>query len=215
MSDAVVAQDGKRVRTGRKASARREELLQTALELFATNGYHDTGVRDIADRVDILSGSIFHHFKTKESILEALMVPYFDSLLSRCSAVEDAGMPASEAVVQLINGTVATISEGLLQARVVTRDWTFIAKTFPEIAESVARADRIWMTVIEQGVHEGEFRSDVGPRTTYHMLRDAISGMANWYSPDGAMTPSEISRVYSSIFLNGFTKRVPPAARKR
>src|SRR5690606_24421106 len=51
----------------------RGKLLQTAAHLFRSKGYERTTVRDLAGAVGIQSGSIFHHFKSKDEILKAVM----------------------------------------------------------------------------------------------------------------------------------------------
>src|SRR5690606_40888752 len=48
-------------------------LLAKAAHLFKEKGYERTTVRDIAREVGIQSGSIFHHFRSKEDILYAVM----------------------------------------------------------------------------------------------------------------------------------------------
>ncbi|MDX1451850.1 MAG: TetR/AcrR family transcriptional regulator, partial [Oleiphilaceae bacterium] len=48
-------------------------LLHQAARLFREKGYERTTVRDVASAVGIQSGSIFHHFKSKEAILKAVM----------------------------------------------------------------------------------------------------------------------------------------------
>ena len=51
----------------------RGKLLQTAAHLFRSKGYERTTVRDLASAVGIQSGSIFHHFKSKDEILRSVM----------------------------------------------------------------------------------------------------------------------------------------------
>lgn len=52
----------------------RGRLLKEAARLFRDKGYERTTVRDLAAAVGIQSGSLFHHFRTKEEILKAVMV---------------------------------------------------------------------------------------------------------------------------------------------
>jgi TetR/AcrR family transcriptional regulator, cholesterol catabolism regulator len=197
----------RRARANRE-SPRRAELLRIALELFATEGYHNTSVRDIADRAELVSGSLFYHFKSKESMLEDLVAPYFGKLLTGCmDVVSREERSASEAVVGLIEVTIATICDGMLEARVAEREWSVIASTFPEVAASVEMVDRIWLTVINRGVEDGEFRSDIDPKVTYFMLRGALSDTVTWYSDSGTRSAFDIARVYSSVFLGGIQKR--------
>jgi AcrR family transcriptional regulator len=51
----------------------RRLILDTAAELFSTQGYAATGLRQIADRVGIRTASVYYHFASKERILEAIM----------------------------------------------------------------------------------------------------------------------------------------------
>jgi len=55
-------------------SGARGRLLTEAARLFREKGYERTTVRDLAAAVGIQSGSLFHHFRTKEEILKAVMV---------------------------------------------------------------------------------------------------------------------------------------------
>lgn len=58
---------------------RREEILQTAAQLFASSGFR-TSLADIADACGILPGSLYHHFDSKEAIVVELVHRYHDDL---------------------------------------------------------------------------------------------------------------------------------------
>ncbi|GAC1401410.1 MAG: transcriptional regulator AmtR [Mycobacterium sp.] len=51
----------------------RAEILDAAAELFTLRGYANTSTRGIADAVGMRQASLYHHFATKDDILEALM----------------------------------------------------------------------------------------------------------------------------------------------
>ena len=57
----------------RPGATAREEILDAAAELFTTQGFANTSTRSIADAVGIRQSSLYHHFKTKDDILEALL----------------------------------------------------------------------------------------------------------------------------------------------
>jgi len=50
----------------------RNQILQTALELFSTRGYFNTSVQDIRRTANVSIGSIYHYFQNKEAIAKAL-----------------------------------------------------------------------------------------------------------------------------------------------
>ncbi len=66
--------------SGRTPISRRDELLVVASGLFAERGLRTTTVRDIADAADILSGSLYHHFDSKETMVDEILRSFLDSL---------------------------------------------------------------------------------------------------------------------------------------
>ena len=64
-------------------ATRRDELLQLAAAMFAERGLKATTVRDIADSAGILSGSLYHHLKSKEQMVEEVMRDFLDWLFAR------------------------------------------------------------------------------------------------------------------------------------
>ena len=61
---------------------RRAELLGIAAELFAERGFRNTTVRDIADAAGILSGSLYHHFDSKEAMVDELLDTFQQELFA-------------------------------------------------------------------------------------------------------------------------------------
>src|SRR3954447_7168061 len=64
-----------------KPSERRADLVRIAAELFAERGYRATTVRHIGDAAGVLSGSLYHHFDSKETILDELLSSYLNELV--------------------------------------------------------------------------------------------------------------------------------------
>ncbi|AQA04799.1 TetR family transcriptional regulator [Mycobacterium sp. MS1601] len=65
----------------RPGKTAREEILDAAAELFTTNGFSSTSTRAIADAVGMRQASLYHHFATKDDILDALLAGTVDAPL--------------------------------------------------------------------------------------------------------------------------------------
>lgn len=75
-NDAVTSAGPGRPRSqqpSRPGATARDEILDAAAELFTTQGFANTSTRSIADAVGIRQSSLYHHFKTKDDILEDLL----------------------------------------------------------------------------------------------------------------------------------------------
>ena len=68
------------------ADVRREELLDTALRLFAERGYHDTSVQAITDAAAVAKGLFYHYFSSKEDLLDELAVREADRVFAAVHA---------------------------------------------------------------------------------------------------------------------------------
>lgn len=68
-------------RTVKSADARQNEILDTAQTLFYTKGYENTSVRDIIDDIGIAKGTFYHHYNSKEELLDALIIRLLDQSL--------------------------------------------------------------------------------------------------------------------------------------
>ena len=60
-------------RVVKQADVRRNEILDAAQYFFYTTGYEQTSVQDIIDQVGIAKGTFYHHFASKQDVLDALI----------------------------------------------------------------------------------------------------------------------------------------------
>lgn len=50
----------------------REKILDVSFQLFAKKGYEKTSIQDIVNALGMSKGAIYHHFSSKEEILESI-----------------------------------------------------------------------------------------------------------------------------------------------
>jgi len=81
----------------RPGETAREQILDAAAELFTTRGYASTSTRAIAEAVGIRQASLYHHFATKDDLLEALLIDTVTSSLPVAEALLAVPAPDSEA----------------------------------------------------------------------------------------------------------------------
>jgi AcrR family transcriptional regulator len=165
------------------ASNRRADIIRVAGELFAQRGYRATTVRDIRDRVGMLSGSLYYHFKTKDEILHELMTAYEDDLLSNyASAVEESGDFRSTLRCLLRAGLRAVVDypneTGILHAEL---KYFTASGDFDYIRKMMRRIEDLYVSAIQSGIAAGEVRPDVDPALIYRMVMDVLKSASFWY----------------------------------
>lgn len=90
------------------ADTKRARILEAALELFSTKGYHGTSMQQLAAAAGVSKGLLFHHFTDKAQLLAALI----DDLQRRLAPeVPPAGQDPRDAFIQLIDRVVAHLTQ--------------------------------------------------------------------------------------------------------
>ncbi|MGG4393647.1 TetR/AcrR family transcriptional regulator [Paenibacillus thiaminolyticus] len=91
------------MRVVKKADERRNEILDAADELFGQKGFDGTSTNDILERVGIARGTLYHHFKSKEDIMDALIERYSVRLLGAAQeSAADKSIPIVERIIRVV-----------------------------------------------------------------------------------------------------------------
>ncbi|MBT2760548.1 TetR/AcrR family transcriptional regulator [Paenibacillus sp. ISL-20] len=91
------------MRVVKKAEERRNEILDAADELFGQKGFDGTSTNDILEKVGIARGTLYHHFKSKEDIMDALIDRYSDGLLDGAQGIAaDKTIPVVERIIRVV-----------------------------------------------------------------------------------------------------------------
>ncbi|EST36550.1 TetR family transcriptional regulator [Streptomyces sp. IMTB 2501] len=188
---------------------RREELLATAAEVFAAQGYNATTVRKIADAAGMLAGSLYYHFDSKESMLDEILSTFLDELWARYDAVLASGLGPRETLEALVTESFREIDRHRAAVAIYQKESKHLLDQprFRYLTDSQARFEKAWLGTLERGVAAQVFRADLDIRLTYRFLRDTVWVAASWYRPGGQHSPEEIARQYLSMVLEGIAVR--------
>jgi AcrR family transcriptional regulator len=201
----VTTADAVRAGPNRNGSERRDEILAIAAELFAERGFAATTVREIADAAGILSGSLYHHFDSKESMVDELVRGLLDRLGDAYRRIAATAGDPPQMLRALVREAFAAIATERATVAVMVNEWNLFV-TFPRFAylrDVEEQTEFIWAGVLARGAATGAFRADLDSRMLYRMLRDAIWVSVRWYRPDGPDGPQQIADAYVDVLLRG------------
>jgi AcrR family transcriptional regulator len=196
-------------------SARRAEIVAIAGELFAARGFANTTVREIADAAGILSGSLYHHFDSKESMVEALLRDFLDRIGRTYDAIASRGDDPVTTLRALVRAAFGALATDHAAVSVMLNEYNVLVPyaRFAFLRDAVEATERLWVDVLDAGMRAGDFRADVPADTVYRFLRDAIWVSVRWYRPDGPQRPDDIAADYLTVLLGGLATRRPTTRR--
>ena len=181
----------------------RGKILRVAAYLFQQQGYTRTTVRDIATLVGIQSGSLFHHFKTKDEILLAIMyeaICYNTARLEHAIAQHTQVLEKIKALIlaelQSINGDTGSAMA------VLVFEWQTL--TTAQQAPLLSMRDyyeNIWLDVLAKAQAEGVIQH--APFIWRRLVGGAIAWTVTWYKPSGSMSLDQLSEVLLQMGAGG------------
>ncbi len=192
--------------------SRREELLTIAAGLFAERGFKNTTVRDIADAAGILSGSLYHHFDSKESMVDELLDTFQTELWKKYDAIEASDASPKQKLESVVRASFEAIGEHRNEVAIFQSDGLYLAtfERFGYLIERNRKFRTLWTGLLEAGVASGELRADLDVALVYRFLRDTVWVAVRWYRPGGALTPADVADQYLSILLEGISQNGAP-----
>ena len=194
------------VRTDRQAD-RRRQILEAAVKVFARNGFHTSRVGDIAEEAGVAYGLVYHYFKSKEELLETIFRDTWTQMLARINEVQEAGVPAPEAVRQVTALLLRTWRRDPDLVRVLVREVTRSPHVQREV-EEITQAMQALEAIIRAGQESGEFRTDLDPRLSavvfYGALDEVLTSWVLGQLPDKDEDIARAERNLVELLVDGF-----------
>ena len=148
-----------------------ERIVRTAERLFAQRGFASTGMRAIAKAAQVSIGAIYHHFKSKEDILERIIRDELDRRRQVVAELKAAGLPVKDQIQKMVEMHFSLLKDKRNSARLFFRERfdpsfslrTRIQELYDEVAIFIAE-------VIGEGIAAGEIRPCQPLVTAYAIL---------------------------------------------
>lgn len=189
-------------------ATRRGELLELAATMFAERGLRATTVRDIADAAGILSGSLYHHFSSKEEMVDEVLRSFLDWLFERYQQIIDTEPNPLARLEGLFMASFDAIEHHHAEVVIYQDEAKRLSgqPRFSYIDELNIRQRKMWVDVLTEGIEQGYFQPDVDVDLVYRFIRDTTWVSVRWYQPGGPLTAEQVGRQYLSIVLGGIRK---------
>lgn len=188
------------------AQERRAQLVVIASRLFRERGYHQVGMRDIADAAHIKSASLYHHFGSKTELLQAIVESVSEDFIA-------AQKPFTRALRGKSEESRAQLLAGLLRRQIIYlcehADALWVADREinslpPEVVTAIQRSRRRYQRTIADLIGEGIARGELRSRTpdlAAVATMDLVNGVSRWYRPDRGRPVEQVADEYVTMII--------------
>jgi TetR/AcrR family transcriptional regulator, cholesterol catabolism regulator len=193
-----------------------DEIVAAAAKVFRTKGYHAATVRDIAEEVGILKGSLYHHFESKEALLYLVVKEPIAQMYRTMGEIAAADGTSTEKLRRAILAHLAAFDRHYPHLFVYLREREAVKRRFREmIGFSPKDYERLWQQILREGVESGEFRADLDIPVTSYGLLGMLNWSYKWYDPQGRLRVGEVADEFIAFAVAGLAANGGKPARTR
>ena len=191
----------------RKTHRRSVEIIEAAAQVFAERGYHGATTQDIADILHIRQASLYYYVPSKEAALELVCIQGVAGFFETAHAIASGPGKARERLAGLIRAHMVPILDRGNFVRVFLTQRQFLPNRSRRRVGKWSRGlEKIFETVIREGMRKGEFRGDLDPRLTTLAILGLANGVSSWFGKEDA-SMERIGSEFVSLVLDGLGRR--------
>lgn len=186
--------------SGSSTDSRRGELIRIAGDVFARAGYSRTSLRDVAEAAGILTGSLYHHFPSKEALAIELVSAYHADIDALAARPELAAADPLDRLPEFAARVAEVVERHMAAVQMCKYDAPTTATALGELVRrDLAGLDHRWAALLEDARDAGRLRPEVDLTTLRVVLRNRVFDLA---LPEVVALSGQV-RALCSVLLDG------------
>jgi len=154
----------------RAQEARRQRVVDAAMELALEGGYEAVQMRDVASRAHVAMGTVYRYFTSKDHLLAAALVHWVEQLDARLAQAPARGSSASSRVLDVLERALRAMSR---QPKLVAAVFMSLASPDPAAVQCQQQMSALMDGIVTRAIGE--------PQPPDHAERTRLIGHV-WYS---------------------------------
>lgn len=189
-----------------KHARRQREILDAAAATFRDRGFHAATMHDVAERIGMRPGSLYHYLPSKELALESICRATGAEFNARLTELLRAGGAASDMIRRGIELHLHPDTIDYVNA------FAFYRRSLPEAAKAQLNLMAkqyldTWEAIVRGGIKDGSLRKDLEPRAAAVGIVAMCNGVIGWFARKPSSDITGTVQQLSSLVLGGLLTR--------
>ncbi|MBU4276993.1 MAG: TetR/AcrR family transcriptional regulator [Proteobacteria bacterium] len=186
-----------------KGRQRQRQLYDAAARLFASQGYHATSLRELAEALGLNKSSLYHYFDSKQELLYQLLDDYISEALAEIQSLCSDGQDPEEKLADFMRYYTRFYARDLDRLALLVNEVDNLEPRFRKVLEKKERRYLAALTdIFEQLRGQGRLKQ-VPPTVAAFAFFGMVHYTFKWYRPKGKVSPEELSEMFWEIFGRG------------
>lgn len=185
----------------------RAAILDSARRLFGHHGYEETSVRELAATAGVTKGAFYHHYTSKEEVLEELHATFLEDLRQDFEkAIADPDARPEDKLRALMVAMLERVDRHQDIVLVFAQQTRHLDRTrIRTLLERQAALDHLVLRLVTDAIEDGDFRRDLDPYAATYGILGLCTWAYRWRQPDGRLSATDTAEVFASLVLGGLT----------
>ncbi|NOT57633.1 MAG: TetR/AcrR family transcriptional regulator [Deltaproteobacteria bacterium] len=201
-SAVALPRDGKEEPTSSRRTVIEEHLLDVAAKQFASTGYRQTTLEEIARHAGIAKASMYRYFENKQELLAKIFVKVATTFTTSLQPILTTTLPPEEKLRRAVRHLLHTIGENVSFFTVFySEEGDLPSKLRAEVMETRQRLAANLESILLEGMEHGSFRALDAKLIVY-----AIVGMCGWlhkWYGTGEARLEDVTTAFVSLIEHG------------
>jgi AcrR family transcriptional regulator len=184
----------------------RERLLAVAVQLFNEQGYDATSVSMVAARLGLTKAALYHHFDSKEQLLDVALGQALDGLEGVLRSPAATTGSADDRLAAVLRGAVAVLVEQLPSVTLLLRVRGNSAVERAALERRRAFDEQV-TALVRHAQREGSVRGDLEASVVTRLLFGMVNSVVEWYRTDGPEDAEQLASDVLTVALDGLRRR--------
>jgi len=197
---------------GEEYQSKRREVIHVAAKVFQEKGYKSATLHDVAAALETDRATLYYYVSGKEELLREAVFAYVLEIVDDLRRIAESNNSAPEKLSEIITRLVTAyethyphpyvfIQEKLDEAFRLDSEWA------DELVGIVNDLQSRVVSIVEEGVRNGELRADLPPDLVVNGMFGMINWTHRWYRPGSSRHKgADIGSCFAHIFLEGLIK---------
>ncbi len=172
------------------------------MQVFIEHGYDATSVSSLAERLGLSKSALYHHYASKERLLELALDEAMGSLEAVLRESGATAGPAGDRLEHVLRGAVRVLVDKLAYVTLLLR-----VRGNSDVERAALERRRAFddevAVLVRAAQEEGSVRDDIGASVATRLLFGMVNSIVEWYRPTGPEGAGELADDVLAVALDG------------
>lgn len=185
----------------------RDQIIDSALDLFEKNGYHAVSVNKIVEAASTSKGGFYHYFSSKNEVLFVIHDLFITHALDKAKSANVIKDTPTDRLTKVVDEFIEIFDLYKPHLAVFYQEAFFLDEKYKVIIkEKRNEFKQVIINILNDGITSGEFRKELDVELTTMAILGMVNWIYKWYDPNGKKTIREISTIYIDLILHSVVK---------